>query len=156
MTKFFAGACAALIMISAGLYLWTGNAQDQILIPDAPPPPEAVTAGLPTDIPSDAPKFGNAPPTPPQARPETLEAKRFGRYDKNKDDSISRVELMGSRAKAFRKLDTDGNNLLTFEEWAVATSKRFNKADANKDLKLDRGEFASTRPKRRPKPRCKC
>lgn len=156
MTRFLAGACAALIMLSAGLYLWVGNAQEKSLIPDAPPPPEPVAQGLPINIPADAPKFGPAPPTPPVARPETLEARRFGRYDKNRDDNISRAELLGSRSKAFRKLDKDGNNLLTFEEWAVATSNRFAKADANGDLKLDRPEFASTRPKRKVKQRCKC
>ena len=35
---------------------------------------------------------------------------------------------MGSRTKAFKGLDKDGDNLLSFEEWAVATSDRFGAA----------------------------
>ena len=31
----------------------------------------------------------------------------------------------------FRALDVDGNNLLTFEEWAVTTARRFDNADAD-------------------------
>ncbi len=63
---------------------------------------------------------------------------------------------MGSRVKAFKKLDKDGDNLLSFEEWAVATSDRFAEADANADGKLSPAEFATTAPKRSLKPRCKC
>ncbi len=55
--------------------------------------------------------------------------------------------MMASRAAAFRKLDKDGNNLLSFEEWAVRTSGRFGGADANKDSKLTPAEFATTAPK---------
>ena len=63
---------------------------------------------------------------------------------------------MSSRTKAFKKLDRDGNNLLTFEEWAVRTSDRFRGADGNRDSKLTRKEFATTRPKRKKKPKCRC
>jgi len=54
----------------------------------------------------------------------------------------SRLEMMGSRTKAFKALDSDGNNLLTFEEWAAATGQRFASADGNKDQLLTRKEFA--------------
>jgi hypothetical protein len=63
---------------------------------------------------------------------------------------------MSSRTKDFKKLDKDGDNLLTFEEWASATGERFAKADANKDKLLTRKEFAATRPKRSPAPKCRC
>jgi len=63
---------------------------------------------------------------------------------------------MSSRTKAFKKLDKDGNNLLTFEEWAATTSKRFAGADRNRNGQLTRAEFRTTRPKRKAKPRCKC
>lgn len=60
-------------------------------------------------------------------------------------------------ARTFRKLDKDGNNLLTFEEWAVTTVKRFEGADGNSDDRLTPAEFATTAPKRKPKkPACKC
>jgi hypothetical protein len=64
--------------------------------------------------------------------------------------------MMGSRTKAFKALDRDGNNLLTFEEWAAATGERFAGADRNKDQLLTRKEFAQTRPKQAEKPACRC
>ena len=64
--------------------------------------------------------------------------------------------MMSSRTKDFKKLDADGNNLLTFEEWAAATGQRFAKADGNADKLLSRKEFLGTRPKRAPKPACRC
>ena len=54
------------------------------------------------------------------------------------------------------KLDKDGNNLLTFEEWAVATSDRFGGADANGDGKLTPAEFATTAPRPTPRPTGAC
>ena len=59
------------------------------------------------------------------------------------------------RAKDFRKLDTDGNNLLSFDEWAVSTDNKFKAADANGDGALTRTEFAATKQKTK-KPTCKC
>jgi hypothetical protein len=64
--------------------------------------------------------------------------------------------MLGSRTKAFKALDKDGNNLLTFEEWAAATGERFAGADANRDRLLTRKEFAATRPKEAAKPACRC
>ena len=93
---------------------------------------------------------------PPEAPKASREEMRFNRYDRNKDELVSRLELMGSRTKAFKALDTDGNNLLTFEEWAAATGQRFASADGNKDQLLTRKEFARTRPKTPAKPGCRC
>ena len=64
--------------------------------------------------------------------------------------------MMGSRTKAFKALDIDGNNLLTFEEWAAATGQRFAGADRNMDQLLTRKEFTQTRPKLVAKPGCRC
>jgi hypothetical protein len=52
----------------------------------------------------------------------------------------------------------DGNNLLTFEEWAVTTVDRFDGADADGDGKLTQREFATTAPKRPASARksCRC
>ena len=61
-----------------------------------------------------------------------------------------------AKVAAFRKLDTDHNNLLSFEEWAVMTSNRFKGADANGDGQLTRQEFATTKPKPAKHPACKC
>ncbi len=67
-----------------------------------------------------------------------------------------RLEMMGSQTNAFKAVDLDGNNLLTFEEWAVATAERFAAADSNRDQLLTRKEFAQTRPKLAAKPCCRC
>ena len=77
-------------------------------------------------------------------------------YDQDRDNIISRNEILSSRVKDFRKLDTDGNNLLSFEEWAGHTTERFDGADVNHDGKLTRVEFARTAPKPMPKANCKC
>ena len=54
-------------------------------------------------------------------------------------------------------LDADGNNLLTFEEWAVTTVDRLAKADVDGNARLTPREFSTTAPKREAKkPACKC
>ncbi len=154
MRRFLAGAGGALLLVSAGLWFWQGQAAQENAIPAAPPPP-ALAESLP-EAGKDAPAFGAAPPTPPEAPKASREEQRFNRYDRNRDEIISRVEMLGSRTKAFKSLDKDGNNLLTFEEWAAATGERFAKADGNRDKLLTRKEFAATRPKAAAKPGCRC
>lgn len=154
MRRFLAGGVGALLLVTGGLWLWQGQASQDNPIP-APPPPAAISDALP-EAAADAPAFGPAPPTPPEAPKASREEVRFNRYDRNRDELVSRVEMMGSRTKAFKALDKDGNNLLTFEEWAAATGDRFAGADANKDKLLTRKEFASTRPKQVTKPGCRC
>ena len=95
-------------------------------------------------------------PAPPEASELTKEQRRFFRYDRNRDWRITRTEMLSSRTDAFRKLDKDGNNLLDFEEWAVATVEKFESADANGDNELTPAEFATTAPKPKKKPRCAC
>ena len=66
--------------------------------------------------------------------------------------------MLSSRTDGFRKLDIDGNNLLTFEEWAVTTASRFAEMDGNEDNELTQAEFATSAPTPRPssRPRCNC
>jgi Ca2+-binding EF-hand superfamily protein len=78
----------------------------------------------------------------------TREQRRFFRYDRNRDWRITRNEMLSTLSDAFRALDVDGNNLLTFEEWAVTTANRFDGADEDGDGKLTPKEFATTAPKR--------
>lgn len=154
MNKIFLGAVLGMILTGVGFYWWSGSAQVEEL---APPPPEPVEA---------APSEGDLPqadpgdltgPAPPQASELTREEKRFFRYDRNRDQIISRNEMLSTRSKAFRKLDKDGNNLLTFEEWAHTTANRFDGADADRNGELTQSEFASTAPKaRKNKPACRC
>jgi len=155
MKKFAAGAAGILLLLTAGLFLWIGAQGQDVPIPAAPPPPEAVEPESLPEAEPDAQTVGPAPPTPPKAYKASREELRFNRYDRNRDETITRLEMMSSRTDAFRKLDKDGNNLLTFEEWAVATSDKFAGADKDGNGQLSRTEFRTTRPKRSA-PRCKC
>ncbi len=148
MKRYVAGAASMMLLMTAGLFLWIGASGQDVVIPDAPPPPEPdILEALP-QADENAPAFGPAPPTPPEAHKASREERRFNRYDRNRDGVITRLEMMSSRTKAFKALDKDGNNLLTFEEWAVATSDRFEKADKDGDGQLTRAEFRTTRSKR--------
>lgn len=154
MQRDLIGGVAALLMVLAGLLFWQ-TAANQVSVIPAPPPPVMISDALP-EAAANAPAFGPAPPTPPEAPKASREEVRFNRYDRNRDELVSRLEMMGSRTKAFKALDTDGNNLLTFEEWAAATGQRFAGAVRNKDLLLTRKDFAQTRPKSVAKPGCRC
>lgn len=154
MNKLFLGAVIALLLVSVGLFWWQGRAQVEEA---APPPPEIVeTEPAEPEIPVSDPGDLTGP-APPEATELSREERRFFRYDRNRDRKISRNEMLSTRSNAFRKLDKDGNNLLTFEEWAVATATRFDTADANGDEELTPQEFATTRPKRSTRrSRCNC
>ena len=60
----------------------------------------------------------------PEASAKSREEKRFSRADKDKDGKIEPEELLGSRRKAFAKLDTSGNGTLSFEEWAANNDRK--------------------------------
>jgi hypothetical protein len=144
------GALLALALVGIGLFWLQGRAQ----VEKGAPPPVVPTA-KPTGLPSSD-LAGVTGPGLPKASELTREQQRFFRYDRNRDLKITRDEMLSTRVDDFRKLDKDGNNLLTFEEWAVATSDRFAGADANRDGWLSQKEFATTAPKRNPKPKCDC
>ena len=148
MNRVVLGALAALVLVGIGLFWLQGRAQ----VEKGAPPPTAPTA-RPTGLPS-ASLAGLSGPALPKASELTREQQRFFRYDRNRDLEITRNEMLSTRVDDFRKLDADGNNLLTFEEWAVATSDRFAGADVNRDGILSQAEFATTAPK--PKPKCRC
>ena len=151
MGKVVLGAVVAMAMLSIGLFWLQGRAEVER---GAPPPfvqPVASNTGLPTASLADAKGVA-----PPEATELTREQKRFARYDRNSDGIISRNEMLSTRTDAFKKLDKDGNNLLSFEEWAVTTVDRFDGADANHDGILSRAEFATTRTKPAKKTKCRC
>ena len=152
LNRLLLGGLAALLLVSIGLFWWQGRAQ----VEEAAPPPEPVEVKNLAELPQADPGSMKGPP-PPEATELSREERRFFRYDRNRDRKITRNEMLSTRSDAFRKLDKDGNNLLTFEEWAVSTAERFDKADGNRDQELTPLEFASTRPKTQPQPpRCKC
>ena len=155
MNRILVGALGALLLVASGLFWWQGRAADRT--PSAPTQ-LALEAAATTDadeLPnSDA---GDAVgPGLPEASEQSREQKRYDRLDKNRDGRITRTEMVAPRVKDFRKLDVDGNNLLTFDEWSVATDNRFKRGDKNGDGWLSREEFATTKPKQAKKPACKC
>ncbi|WEK46977.1 MAG: hypothetical protein P0Y56_01440 [Candidatus Andeanibacterium colombiense] len=151
MNRLLLGALGLLAFAAVGLFWWQGRAE----VERGAPPPVAAGPAKSDALPlADA--AGLKGPAPPEATELDQEQQRFARYDRNRDWKISRNEMLGTRADGFRKLDKDGNNLLTFEEWAVATVDRFDDADANKDGWLSQREFATTKPPPVKKPKCKC
>ncbi len=155
MNRTILGAISALLLAAAGLFWWQGRAATEAAAPPPPVAVETVPLGETDAIPTEDGEglMGGALPEADEA---TREEKRFNRLDRNRDNQISRNEALAPRVAAFRKLDTDHNNLLSFEEWAVATSNRFKGADANGDGQLTRPEFATTKPKPAKKPACRC
>lgn len=151
MNRTVLGAFASLLLVAAGLFWWQGRAALDVGDPLPRLADLPVDEGLP-----DETGAGMKGTPPPAASEATKEQRRFDRLDRNRDDKITRTEMLTPRVAGFRKLDTDGNNLLSFEEWAVKTSNRFKGADGNGDGTLNRGEFARTKPKAKAKPACNC
>lgn len=157
MNRLLLGAFGTLVLMGIGLFWFQGRAQ----VEEAAPPPvmaeiAEAEAADPNALPT-ADIIDIEGPAPPEATEATREQKRFGRYDRNRDEIITRNEMLSTRSDAFRKLDTDGNNLLTFEEWAVTTAKRFDGMDANGNAKLTPAEFATSKPKpKAKKAACRC
>ncbi len=152
MNRIVLGALAALLLVGAGIFWWQGRAETErgADLPDAP-----AAAATGEALPGDT-GAGQRGAAPPEVDEVTREQRRFDRLDRNRDSRVDRNEMLGPRVAAFRKLDADHNNLLSFEEWAVKTSDRFRAADVNRNGALDRAEFATTRPKRGAKPKCAC
>jgi len=154
MNRIVLGAFSTLLLITAGMFWWQGQAAVE------PGKLPELSLAAPQDQPLSLPGVSGAGqhgPALPQVTEQTREQQRFNRLDRDRDNEITRVEMLYPRVAAFKRLDTDGNNLLSFEEWAVRTSKRFEGADANHNGRLDRAEYATTKPKTRPKkPECQC
>lgn len=134
------------------MFWWQGRAATER---GAPPPSLTTSALAPEGLPS-ASGAGLRGVSPPAATEATREQRRFDRVDRDRDGRVTRNEMLALRADAFRKLDADHNNLLSFEEWAVRSANRFSAADGNGDAALTRAEFATTRPKRAARPQCRC
>ena len=155
MKTFVLGSLLTMLLLGVGLFWWQGRAE----VEDAAPPPDPMAFAPepydPDKLPITDPGEMEGP-APPEASELTKEQSRFFRYDRNRDWRITRSEMLSTRSDAFRKLDKDGNNLLTFEEWAVATVDKFEGADANGDRELSPAEFATTKPKPAKTRRCAC
>lgn len=133
MWRFLAGVASTLLLITAGFFIWQGQAStgEDIV---SPPPSDGSTIMTAADIAG-----------PPTATDKTREQKRFGRYDKDKNGAVSREEYLTSRRKAYAKLDVSGDGRLSFEEYAIKTVTKFTVADRDRSAALTPAEFLSTR-----------
>lgn len=144
MWRYLAGAVAALLLAGAGLFWFTSGSANRGISPLLPAVPQA------------AEDPGALPDTVPEASAKTREQKRFSRYDKDKDGSITRDEYLMARHKAFAKLDTNGDGRLDFDEWAIKATTKFATADKDKSGALTPAEFATTAVVRKARPKAKC
>ena len=143
MGRFLAGVTSALLLVAAGFFAWSAGGKDQAYLPDAP-----AYAASPEGL-ADNPKAPSAPE-------KSKEEKRFNRYDKDKNGTITQGEYLLSRQKAYAKLDTNGDGTLSFNEYSVKTAAKFSKADGDRSKGLNRVEFATTKPVRKTKPKPDC
>ncbi len=147
MARFLLGATACFLLITGAFLFWQGRAEHSAPFPKAPEPRVATPFTI------------IAPPTLPRApesTPRTREQKRFGRADKDDDGRITAAELFDPRKKAFAKLDKNGNNMLSFEEWGVKTVEKFASADKDRSGWLTPVEYAITAPPLPKTKRCAC
>lgn len=153
MNRVVLGAFVALLMVGTGLFWLQGRAQVEA---GAPPPVRVAPSPADDGSLPEADVGGLEGPAPPESTRLTREEQRFFRYDTDRDRRITRNEMMSTRTAAFRALDTDGNNLLTFEEWAVTTGNRFAGMDGDGNGWLSPVEFATSAPRPRATPACRC
>ena len=147
------------LMALAGSALWLESRADS----ETPAEQAAIDDWAAEEAPDAfAPPTGGTPqgdsrlPSVPTVAKVTKEQRRFARYDRDRDGIIGRDEMLGSRVKDFRKLDSNGDGFLSFEEWSIATAKRFDGADKDRSRTLTPAEFATTAPKRSAKATCRC
>jgi hypothetical protein len=149
MWRYAAGSVATLLLVAAGWLIFNGQARPDPLLPAAVPASAAQRTAA-AEVPADEAPL-------PEASERTREQKRFDRYDKDRNASITREEYLASRRKAFAKLDVNGDGRLSFEEWAARTTRRFAEADRDRSGALTAAEFATTAPKRKAaRPACRC
>ncbi|RDE05177.1 EF-hand domain-containing protein [Sphingomonas aracearum] len=146
MWRYLVGAVAALLLAGAGVILFNSRAR----------PPSPLPAAAPPKATTDEAQETALPDTLPEATAKTREEKRFGRYDKNKDGSITREEYLASRHKAYARLDTNRDGVLSFEEWSAKTIAKFATADGDRSGAMNPAEFATTAAKRKARPKCVC
>lgn len=147
MGRYLAGVASAVLLATAGFFLWTAQADKADPAALIPPPPKAQPAA-PMGVADLAP--------PPVASERTREEKRFARYDKDKNGAVGRAEYLASRQKAFARLDVDGDGRISFDEYAVKASAKFGAADKDRNGGLSAAEFATTRVVRKARPKANC
>ncbi|GAA0308219.1 hypothetical protein GCM10009087_17790 [Sphingomonas oligophenolica] len=140
MWRYVAGGVAALLLATAGILLFNSRAR----------PPSPVAARPQAAVAQETP----LPDAAPEATDRTREQKRFDRYDKDRNGSVTREEYLAQRRKAYAKLDVNHDGVLSFDEWAVKAETKFAAADKDKSGAMNASEFATTAVKRKTRIGC--
>lgn len=138
MWRYLVGALAALALAAAGMVLFNRSGRSVAALPAAP---QTLLQAVGDDA--------ALPDSVPAASDKTREQKRFDRYDRDRNGTVTREEYLASRRKAYAKLDANHDGMLSFDEWAVKTEAKFTGADADRSGAMNAAEFAATAPKRR-------
>jgi EF hand domain-containing protein len=146
MLRFFAGAAACFLLMTGAFLIWQSRAQQGPGLPSAPQGRAYGASMLAAGQPLQA----------PEASLQSREAKRFSRYDHNKDGKVEADEYLAARHKNFDKLDTDHNGALSFNEYAAKGIEKFNGADKARKGWLSEAEFATTAPPPPKRKTCSC
>ena len=141
MWRYVTGGVAAVLLVVAGVVMSSSHSPAPSLLGAQPAAATATQAeALPDAV--------------PEATEKTREEKRFGRYDKDKNGSITREEYLAQRRKAYAKLDVNHDGVLSFDEWAVKAETKFADADKDKSGAMTAAEFATTAVKRKQRIGC--
>lgn len=144
MWRYVAGGLSAALLVIAAVILFNSRARSYVRLPAAPVGAQQVAGA-----------GGSLPDTVPEASDRTREQKRFDRYDKDRNGTVTREEYLASRRKAYAKLDLNQDGQLSFDEWAAKTTAKFAEADGDHNGTMNPAEFIKTAPKRaKPRPNC--
>lgn len=153
MQRFIAGVVSALLLVTAGVFIWRAQAERPVPLAAAPlfaaPPDDAADAATPDQA------YAELAP-PPAASEKTREQKRFDRYDRDKNGAVAQNEYLYSRQRAFARIDRNGDGRISFDEYAAKALTKFAAADRDRNGQLNAGEFATTRVVRKSRPRPNC
>ena len=138
MWRYLVGSLATLALVAAGVVLFNRSGRSVAALPAAP----LAFAQTADD--------GALPDSVPQASDRTREQKRFDRYDKDRNGTVTRDEYLANRRKAYAKLDTNHDGTLSFDEWAIKAETKFALADKDKSGAMNATESAATAVKRKP------
>jgi hypothetical protein len=146
MWRYLSGVGSALLLVTAGLFVWRAQAGGPVALPAMPA--AAVTDAGPLSFADLA--------GAPAASAQTREGKRFARYDKDRNGAVARAEYLAGREKGFARLDLDHDGRLSLDEYAQKAVVKFTAADRDRNGALNTSEFATTRVVRKARPRVKC
>ena len=145
MLRFLAGAASAFLLLTGAFLIWQSRADERPTLPAAPAPRGYTASMLTTGQPLEA----------PEASPQSREAKRFSRYDHNKDGKVEADEYLAARRRNFDKLDLDHNGQLSFQQYAAKGIQKFDAAGGSKGW-LSPAEFVKTAPPPTKRKTCSC